>query len=192
MGKIKIVLIVLVVSLMLALLAGSGRFLIVNQPRTSDVIMVLAGDTDRRPARAVELLKQGIAPHLIINVPADERVFQFRETDLARQYVEGLPEAKSIAICPIHGLSTKTEAQDAASCLRTSGARSVLLVTSDFHTRRALSVFETEMSSYQFSIAASLNPGEFGAQCWKHRQWAKVNVDEWMRLVWWELIDRWS
>jgi hypothetical protein len=48
------------------------------------------------------------------------------------------------------------------------------------------------MSSYQFSIAASLNPGEFGAQWWKHRQWAKVNVDEWMRLVWWELIDRWS
>jgi uncharacterized SAM-binding protein YcdF (DUF218 family) len=176
---------------MLGLLAGSGRFLIVDQPQKSDVIMVLAGDTDLRPARGLELLRRGYARRLILNVPADAKVFQWSESELAGKYVAGLPEAQLITICPIHGLSTKAEAQDALLCLRQSGARSVLLVTSDFHTRRALSTFEKEVPDFVYSIAATPNAGEFGAHWWKHRQWAKVNIDEWLRLSWWELIDRW-
>ena len=52
----------------LALLATSGRFLVVNQPRESDVILVLAGETEHRPARGLELLTLGYAPRLILNV----------------------------------------------------------------------------------------------------------------------------
>ena len=39
----------------------SGRFLVVDLPRRSDVIVVLAGETYRRPARAFELLNSGYA-----------------------------------------------------------------------------------------------------------------------------------
>ena len=24
-----------------------------------------------------------------------------------------------------------------------------------------------------------------------NRQWAKINFDEWLRLVWWQAVDRW-
>ena len=178
--------------LVLGFIAGSGRFLIVNQPIKSDVIMVLAGDTNRRPERGLELLRQNYAPRLILDVPTDARVFQWSELDLARKYVGGLPEAQSITICPIHGWSTKTETQDASRCLQQAGAGSVLLVTSDFHTRRALSIFLEEVPNHIYSVAATVDPNEFGAQWWRHRQWAKVNVDEWMRLTWWELIERWG
>ena len=41
--------------LALALLATSGRFLVVNQPRQSDVIIVLAGETEHRPARLIQV-----------------------------------------------------------------------------------------------------------------------------------------
>jgi uncharacterized SAM-binding protein YcdF (DUF218 family) len=190
MRKVRIILIVAGL-LVVALIADSGRFLIVNQARKSDVIMVLAGDTNLRPARALELLRQGYAPRIILNVPAEARVFQWSEPELAQKYIEGLPEAQSITICSIHGLSTKTEAQDASLCLTQSGARDVLLVTSDFHTRRALSTFEKEVPGHVYSVVATFNADEFGAQWWTHRQWAKVNVDEWMRLSWWELVDRW-
>ena len=71
------------------------------------------------------------------------------------------------------------------------GGRNVIVVTSDFHTRRALSVFTREIPAYKFSVAAAYNPSEFGVQWWRHRQWAKVNFDEWLRLLWWETIDRW-
>jgi hypothetical protein len=28
-------------------------------------------------------------------------------------------------------------------------------------------------------------------QWWQHREWAKVNFEEWSKLIWWELVDRW-
>src|SRR5437868_13075314 len=48
----------------------SGRFLVVNSPEHSDVIVVLAGETDRRPSRALELYSQGYAGRVLIDVPS--------------------------------------------------------------------------------------------------------------------------
>src|SRR5579863_8304393 len=76
-----------------ALGATSGRFLVVNQPRKSEVMIVLAGETDRRPARGLELLDQGYAPRLILDVPAEARIYQWNQLEIARKYVEGLPRA---------------------------------------------------------------------------------------------------
>jgi hypothetical protein len=170
--------------------ASSGWFLVVDQPRKSDVIVVLAGETDKRPARALQLLDQGYAGRLILDVPND-KIYQWTLPEIAQRYVEGLPEAGAITICPIYGLSTKEETRDVARCLAAVGGRNVLLVTSDYHTRRALSIFQRELSGHGFSVAAAYDSGEFGEQWWRHRQWAKVNLYEWMRLVWWEVVDRW-
>jgi hypothetical protein len=173
-----------------ALAATSGRFLVVNQPRKSDVIVVLAGETDRRPARGLELLDQGYASRLILNVPAQARIYQSNQLEIARKYVEGLPQAGAITLCPIYGHSTRDEAQDLSHCLQGLSARRVLLVTSDYHTRRALSIFRRVWPA-DYSAAAAFDIGEFGVQWWRHREWAKVNFDEWLKLVWWELVDRW-
>ncbi|HLB86683.1 MAG TPA: YdcF family protein, partial [Terriglobales bacterium] len=128
----------------MAAVADSGRFLVVDQPRKSDVIVVLAGETNRRPARGLELLNQGYAPRLILDVPAGATIYQWTQTELAERYVKGLSQANLITICPIYGLSTREEAREAAICLDRVGGRSVLLVTSDYHTRRALSIFSRE------------------------------------------------
>jgi hypothetical protein len=189
MGKFRLVLIFGGV-LLAALVVTSGRFLVINQPRKSDVMVVLAGETDQRPARGLALLDQGYAPRLILDVPAEARIYQWNQLEIARNYVEGLPQAGAIAVCPIYGHSTKDEAQDVSRCLRGIGARSVLLVTSDYHTRRALSIFE-RVSPADYSVAAVFDASEFGVQWWRHREWAKVNFDEWLKLVWWELVDRW-
>ena len=177
--------------LLVLLLANSARFLVKNQPRQSDAILVLAGETEKRPARGLELLRQGYAKELILDVPAEAKLFQWNELELARTYVKTLPEAQAIAICPIHGLSTEAEAKEAAQCLREVAARSVLLVTSDFHTRRALSTFEKEAPDFEYSVAACFDPTQFGTQWWRHREWAKVYFSEWLRLAWWEAVDRW-
>ena len=175
----------------LAFVAGSGRLLVVDMPRRSDVVVVLAGETDRRPARALELLERGYAPRLILDVTADAKIYQWTQPELAEKYVQGLPEGKSITICAIHGLSTKEEASEAGRCLESIGGTRVLLVTSDYHTRRALSIFSREAPNHNYSVAAAYDTREFGVQWWRHREWAKTNLYEWMRLTWWELIDRW-
>jgi hypothetical protein len=175
-----------------ALVAGTGRFLVVDEPDKSDAILVLAGETYNRPMLALDLLERGYAPRIVMDVPAAERIYQWTAPELAQRWVQGLPQANSISICPIHGLSTRDESHEAENCMaRAGGVHKVLIVTSDFHTRRARSVFQHEIPGLEFNMAAAHNPAEFGVLWWRQREWAKTNLYEWMRLMWWELVDRW-
>jgi uncharacterized SAM-binding protein YcdF (DUF218 family) len=190
MRKLRILLTV-VLSAGLFLSLTSGGFLVVNNPQPADVIVVLAGETDRRPALGLELLSKGLASRMLLDVPADAKIYQWSMLDLSQQYIQKLPQAESVLVCPISGRSTKAEAQDVLQCLQKLHAHSVLVVTSDYHTRRALSTFQHELPGYQVSVAAASDPQQFGGPWWQHRQWAKLNFDEWLRLVWWQGIDRW-
>jgi uncharacterized SAM-binding protein YcdF (DUF218 family) len=172
-------------------LLESGRFLVVNEPQKADAILVLAGETEHRPARAVELMQLGFAPRVIMDVPQNERVFGADAVQLAQAWIDKQPQASALSICPIAGLSTKTESSESAQCLRRVGAHSVLLVTSDFHTRRARDIYSKEQPEFRFFVAAAPDATQFGERWWQHRQWAKTNLDEWLRLIWWESVDRW-
>jgi DUF218 domain len=174
-----------------AFAASAGRRLVVDTPQPSDVILVLAGETDRRPARALQLLDQGYGRRVVIDVPAGTTVFGFTQVDLARKYIENLPESAMVGICPIAGLSTREESHDAEKCLAGEVGARVLIVTSDFHTRRALSIFRHEVQGKSFSVAAARDDRQFGPRWWTNRQWAKTCFDEWLRLVWWNGVERW-
>jgi CheY-like chemotaxis protein len=176
---------------LLFLAANAGRFLVVDAPRPSDVIVVLAGETDRRPARALELLAQHYAPGVLLDVPAQARIYNFTQLELAEKYRKSLPQAEAIRICPIAGLSTRNESHDVKQCLAREPGSRVLIVTSDFHTRRALSIFRHEIRGKSFSVAAAYDDAQFGRRWWVHRQWAKTLIDEWLRLLWWSAIERW-
>lgn len=173
------------------LFASSGSFLIVDDPKPADLIVVLAGETDSRPARALELERSGQAPELLLDVPANARIFDRQMLAIAQNFVNTLPERDHVHICPIFGLSTKTEAHDVSSCIAHLPAKKILIVTSNYHTRRALITFRHELPNHEFSVAAATDLAQFGGQWWKRRQWAKVNFDEWLKLVWWYAVDRW-
>jgi uncharacterized SAM-binding protein YcdF (DUF218 family) len=178
-------------ALLIVFAANAGNILVVDQPERSDVILVLAGETDHRPKRALELLDQGYAPRVVIDVPVAAQIYQFTQVELAEKYVESLPQAASVRICATKGLSTRDESHDAAECLAREPGTRILIVTSDFHTRRSLSIFRHEIPGKSFSVAASRDDTQFGTRWWRHRQWAKTCVDEWLRLLWWNLVDRW-
>jgi hypothetical protein len=181
----------LTVCLMVGFAARAGAFLLVDEPHRSDVILVLAGETDRRPERALELLAQGYGRRIVLDVPTNAKLYEFTQIQLAQKYVQDLPQGALVSICPIDGLSTKDESEDAEKCIAREGGKSVLIVTSDFHTRRALSIFRREVPEYDYSVAAAREGTQFGARWWTHRQWAKTFVDEWLRLIWWKVVDQW-
>jgi uncharacterized SAM-binding protein YcdF (DUF218 family) len=170
----------------------AGRILVINAPQRSDLIVVLAGETDLRPALALDLLHQGYAPRILLDVPASARIYDATLTQIAADYARKLPVASQIALCPIAGLSTRDEAHDVATCLHDEhGATRILLVTSDYHTGRALSIFRHEIRGKYFSAAAAHDDSQFGVRWWTHRQWAKICLDEWLRLIWWNAVERW-
>lgn len=189
MTKVKMVLIVLFAAAILVFAAA--RLLLVDSPEHADVIVVLAGETQLRPQRGLELLQSGYAPRLILDVSTQERIFSRTLPELAQAWIDSLPQHQQMSVCPITGLSTKEESHEAEQCIRRFQAHNVLIVTSDFHTRRALSTFEHELPAFHFSMAASYNPVAFGIAWWRHREWAKTTFYESIRLLWWEGVDRW-
>jgi len=182
---------VLLIAMLVAFAADAGRLLVVDAPQPSDVILVLAGETDRRPKRALQLLDQGYGRRVVIDVPAAARVYDSSQVQLAEKYIQGLPQAASVHICPIVGLSTRDEARDVEKCLAGEAGSRILIVTSEFHTLRSLSIFRHEVRGKSFSVAGARDDTQFGTRWWTHRQWAKTCLDEWMRLLWWTAVERW-
>ena len=179
--------------LIIVLVAASqaAHFLVLDEPQPSDAIVVLAGETNLRPARALELLRQGVAARAFLDVEAQEMVYDQRLTDIAQKYVNGFGESSRVSVCPIVSLSTFAEVDDVSRCLRSMDAHRVLIVTSDFHTRRASMIFRHRLTQYQISVAAARNPRVFGEAWWTTREWAKNTFDEWSKILWFEVADRW-
>lgn len=175
----------------LALVSQAGNFLSVDEPEKADAIVALAGETRDRPARALELLRQGMAPHVFLNVQARDLIYNQPLGKIAQEYVDGLGESKRVTICPVLGPSTNAEADDVNRCLQPLGVHRVLIVTSQFHTRRALLIFRHRLPQYEIHVTAARNPLQFGSAWWTHREWAKNTFDEWSKLVWFEMVDRW-
>jgi hypothetical protein len=82
----------LVAALLLGLAAKAGDFLIVDAPRPSDVILVLAGETDYRPRRALELLGRADGQRIVLDVPTKAKLYEFTQIELAQRYIEDLPQ----------------------------------------------------------------------------------------------------
>lgn len=187
--RFRIALILLLV--LIALASQAGRFLVVDAPQPSDAIIVLAGETSVRPAHAVELLRLGMAPRMFLDVEARDVLYGLRYTEVAESYIKSLPEKDRVSVCLITSLSTFAEVDDVNRCLQPLGVHRVLIVTSASHTGRALRIFRHCLPQYQFTAAAAQDPTRFGIKWWTSREWAKTTFDEWIKLAWFEMVDRW-
>jgi uncharacterized SAM-binding protein YcdF (DUF218 family)/glycosyltransferase involved in cell wall biosynthesis len=114
-------------------------------PRTADAIVLLAGGAgeagivgrshEERIRRAVELYKAGFAPRILLC--SGERT-HFMELDVMRgiALAHGVPAAD--ILIEERGGGTRTMVIDAVRRARDCGWRSVLLVSSSYHMRRAV------------------------------------------------------
>ncbi len=189
----KLIVLAIIVALVVVFARNAGRFLVVQDLQPADAIVVLEGETDRRPALALQLFQQGYGRHVVLDATPQGRVYRWSLAEIAQQYIRTLPPevAQSISVCPITGLSTLDETKELRRCVDAIGARSVLVVTSQYHTRRAFSIFHHNFPDRQVGVVGAVEPEQFGTRWWQHRQWAKVTLGEWERLVWWECVDRW-
>lgn len=179
---------------LLVLFAGyAGRFLVVDQPLRSDAIVVLAGERDDRYYKGLQMLAAGYGQILFLDARSDVVHFGRTPASLGQEFLRSSAGrmADKVKMCPIVGDSTQEETAHIGDCLRPTRARRVLLVTSDYHTRRALEIVCKRLPQYQWSVAAAHNGYDFGVNWWQHREWAKTTLLEWTKLVWWEAVDRW-
>lgn len=172
----------------------AGRLLVRDQPEKSDVIVVLAGDSqDQRYRRGMELLRAGYGRHLFLDASSDSNYFGHTPAEYAATFLrqDAGELVAQVGVCPFEEDGTLTETRYVASCLAPLHPQTVLLVTSDFHTARARSIFARSLPQYHWSVAAAQDPRIFGTRWWQHREWAKTTFQEWLKVIWWNVIDRW-
>jgi uncharacterized SAM-binding protein YcdF (DUF218 family) len=186
---------VAVLIVLLILIFQPGSFLIVNHPEKSDAIVVLAGDhNDIRYWHALQLLRDGYGQHMIFDVDVGQ-IFGHSTLQYALEFIRQTAgaDASRITICPIDRDSTNEEAVLTGRCLQRlqPQPQSILLVSDEFHTFRALSIYRKRLPQYHWGAAAATDNYLFGVPWWKHREWAKTYLYEVEKLLYWELWERW-
>lgn len=117
-----------------------GEFLIVADPlQKADALVVLAGDEEERIPSGAALFKQGTADWFMLtdmrlNIPNSQGVYS---ANVERKAVaQGVPAGR-ILIVPGQVSTTAEEAARVKAFTLSHGFRSLIVVTSPYHTRRA-------------------------------------------------------
>ena len=134
----RLVLLVLGV-LLVAWIVATIRIVFVpteDDPGKADAVVVLAGSKHERLDRGLELVRDGVAPTLVISDGFDPR--QPRANRLCRDGGDGF----SVACFTPDPDSTRGEARAVGELARKRGWQRVLLVTSRFHVTRARMLFD--------------------------------------------------
>src|SRR5262249_47987795 len=126
--------------------------------------------------------RQGYAPRALVSGPSG--LYGFHECDLAIPYAvhAGYPQSYFEHV-EHDARSTVEEAAAMAPALRESGAHRVLLVTSDYHTRRAGRLFRRAAPDIEFIVVAAPDADFQLDRWWESRQGRKTAAYEWMKTV---------
>jgi len=162
---------------------------------TGDVIVVLGGDTGQRSARALELYQHGIAPKVIVSGRGDcdeMRVFLVGK-GVPADAIQIEPNSRSTRENAIFSVALMREAQGAqrlalsasrlplpASRVSSGGLR-VVVVTSWFHSRRALKCFRHYAPEMEF--VASPTVADRPKSHWPNRYEQGWVLSEYVKLA---------
>ena len=140
-----------------------------NGPPAADVIVVLGGESVGRVSKALELFKKGAASRIIVSGSGD--------ADFIRQQLvrAGVPQ-EAIEL-EDRSRTTKENAEFTARMLQERGVRRAIIVTSWFHSRRALNSFLSFAPEIQFSSLPAYHQEAFSAE-------ATHVFQEYLKTVW--------
>jgi uncharacterized SAM-binding protein YcdF (DUF218 family) len=145
-----------------------------DSEQNGDVMVVLGGDVVERPVRALELFGKEIAPRVIITGDGDCN--EVRVTLVGK----GVPEAVVQLEC--ESRNTYANATLTVSMLREMNARRVVLVTSWFHSRRALACFRRCAPDIEFISLPTVR--DKPAARWPVKHDRKRVLAEYVKLGW--------
>ena len=169
-------------------LGALGRALVEDDgPAKADAIVVLGGDVwGMRLEMAARLVKAGYAPVVLISgAPA---AYGANEADLAVPFIarEGYSAAWFV---PLHNaaMSTREESLLLLGELRQRQARSVILVTSDFHTARAARTLRAAARALgcRLEVRVVAAPDRYFRpdSWWRNREGRKIALGEWTKTI---------
>ena len=197
---ISIVLIILLLATLFIVAAfpRMGAWLVIRQDlEPADAIIILMGSTTDRALEAIDLYQEGLAETFIMvqtrqygEEHARERGLDIPDSSEVSAMVlvqAGVPE-ENILILPGSTTSTIDEARAVAGFIEDQPEfETLILVTSSYHTRRAVMIFERELGKVGHPVRVMAGPSrysEYQADEWyRDRDSAKWTVLEYMKMA---------
>lgn len=159
---------------------------VVDEPAPHADAILLLGDDNfyaDRATRAAELIRQGVAPLVVASgrrLRPSAGIVELMQHDLIER---GVPKEKILPF-PQDADNTGEEAAALAKFCSERRFRSVILVTSNYHTRRARYIFEKAFPSSISVSVASARDGDFDPdRWWEKRKSEKLFVHEWEGML---------
>ena len=153
-----------------------------DRPQKADAILVLGGDeAGFRITKGAQLAQAGYAPYVIVDGP---KFLGGYESDVTIKYAEqkGYPDSVFHPLQLPPGVnSTRAESQYVGLYFKQEKINKVLLVTSNYHTRRAASLMRKTNPWLQVVVVPA--PDEFfkADGWWKTREGQKTFLLEWLK-----------
>src|SRR5699024_5757179 len=135
--KIAIPLLVILALTFIAIIIESFIQGEADSPEDSDVIVILGGGEQGRVEKAADLYQSGYASK-VLNTPADDRYNAVEITYIVRHY--GVEEED--VIVDTESTSTYSNAERTLEIMDDNNFESAMIVTSDYHLKRAKLTFE--------------------------------------------------
>jgi hypothetical protein len=176
------------------LLRFAGEFWVVDEPTApSDALIVLGDDnySGDRAFHAAELYREGVAPVVVASgrmLRQNVSMADVMEHDLQSF---GVPATAVVKLSHRAG-NTREEADEAARLIQARGWKRLLVVTSNYHARRARFIYGKTLSPNVILRVAGARDSEFDPlRWWESRQGQKLFLTEVVGYVVaaWELRD---
>jgi uncharacterized SAM-binding protein YcdF (DUF218 family) len=167
------------------LLTLAGGFLVEDDgPRKADAVVVLGGDEfGSRIVKGAELAKAGYAPYVLVSGP-ESLLGHDSDTTIEFARRKGFSTALFRAMpLPPEANSTQSEAVYLGKYLKQNGVKTILLVTSNFHTRRAARLWRTENPWLDVAVEAAPDRFFTPETWWKSRPGKKTFLYEWLKTA---------
>jgi len=165
-------------------LAPVGRYLVESAPpAASDCLFVLAGDfRGQRITTAAELYRKGLARQIFVSGPSG--AFDQTEDELAIPFAKrrGYGDVPFVGL-PNRANSTVSEARELHPKLKAAGCKSVLVVTSDFHTKRAGRILRRIWTDLDVRMTAAPTEDFDASKWWTSRTYQKTLYMEWSKTL---------
>jgi uncharacterized SAM-binding protein YcdF (DUF218 family) len=165
---------------------------VVDEPvDRADAIIVLSDDNfyADRVTRAAELMREGCAPVVVASgrrLRPYAGIAELMQHDLLER---GVPKEKIVSF-PQDADNTREEAESLVPLVQQKNWHSVIIVTSNYHTRRARYIFEKVFPQGIVIHVASARDGDFDPQQWwqKRKSWKELTREvAGMVVAVWEL-----
>jgi uncharacterized SAM-binding protein YcdF (DUF218 family) len=199
---------VVVALLFLWLVMHAGTFLIKQTPPGArvDAAVILMGSIADRVLEAADVYNAGLTHQLVIvnNIqygsealePYGVHIPNFAELSVDALQQLNIP-GEDIIHLPGRAASTRDEADTIASWLRIHPQiKSLALISSSAHTRRAAMIFTDSFKDHNIEVKLISIPSKYsefdGERWWRDRESAKQVFMEWVKIVSFVTVERWS